>query len=61
MNRDQMEGKGREAMGGARQTAGNLTGNREQQARGAGQRAGGKAQGGLGGIMEKLKGLLKRS
>ena len=60
MNRDQMEGKGREAMGGARQTAGDLTGNREQQARGAAQRTGGKAQGGLGGIMEKLKGLFKR-
>ena len=60
MNRDQLEGKGREAMGGARQTAGNVTGNREQQARGAAQRTGGKAQGGLAGIMENLKGLLKR-
>ena len=60
MNRDQLEGKGKEAMGGARQTAGNLTGNREQQARGAAQRTGGKAQGGLAGIMEKLKGIFKR-
>ena len=60
MNRDQMEGKGRQAMGGTRQTAGNVTGNREQQARGVGQRGGGKAQGGLAGIMDKLKGLLKR-
>ena len=60
MNRDQREGKGREAVGGARQTAGDLTGKREQQARGAAQRTGGKAQGGLAGIMDKLKGLLKR-
>ena len=60
MNRDQIEGKGKEAMGGARQTAGDLTGNREQQARGAAQRTGGKAQGGLAGIMEKLKGIFKR-
>ena len=37
-----------------------LTGNREQQTRGAAQRTGGKAQGGLVGIMEKLKGLFKR-
>ena len=47
-------------MGGARQAAGDLTGNREMQAQRAAQRAGGKAQGGLGGIMEKLKGLFKR-
>ena len=60
MNRDRIEGKGREAMGGARQTAGNVTGDQKTQARGAAQRTGGKAQGGLGGIMEKLKGIFKR-
>ena len=60
MNRDQIEGKGKEAMGGARQTGGDLTSRREQQARGAAQRTSGKAQGGLAGIMEKLKGIFKR-
>ncbi len=60
MNRDQLEGKGREAVGGARQTAGDLTGDHRMQARGAAQRTQGKAQGGLAGIMDKLKGLLKR-
>ena len=60
MNRDRIEGKGKEALGGARQTAGNVTGDREAQARGAAQRTGGKAQGGLGGIMEKIKGIFKR-
>ena len=60
MNRKRMAGKGKEALGGARQTAGDVTGDRGMQARGATQRTGGKAQGGLGGLMEKLKGLLKR-
>ena len=44
MNRDQLEGKGREALGGARQTAGDLTGNRELQARGTAQRTGAMLQ-----------------
>ena len=60
MNRDRIEGKGREALGGAQQTAGDVTGDREMQARGATQRTGGKAQGGLGAVMAKLKGLFKR-
>ena len=60
MNRDRIEGKGKEALGGAQQTAGDVTGDRGRQARGATQRTGGKAQGGLGGLMDKLKGLLKR-
>ena len=59
-NRDQLEGKGKEAIGGARQSVGGATGDRGMQAEGAVQRTGGKAQGGLGGIMNKLKGLFKR-
>ena len=60
MNRDQLEGKGKEAVGGARQTVGGASGDRGMQVRGATQRTGGKAQGGLSGIMDKLKGLFKR-
>ncbi len=60
MNRDQLEGKGKEAIGGARQQVGGATRDREMQVGGAAQRTGGKAQGGLGGIMDKLKGLFKR-
>lgn len=60
MNRDRVEGKGKEAMGGARETAGDVTGNRERQARGAAQRTEGKAQGGLAKVMDRLKGLFKR-
>ena len=60
MTRDRIEGKGKEALGGARQTAGEVTGDRGMQARGATQRTGGKAQGGLGALLDKLKGLFKR-
>ena len=60
MNRDQLKDKGKEAIGGARQSAGGASGDRGMQARGAAQRTGGTAQGGLGGIMTKLKGIFKR-
>ena len=60
MDRDRMEGKGKEAMGGARASAGDVTGNEQMRARGEAQRAGGKAQGGLAGLMDKVKGLFKR-
>ena len=60
MTRDRMEGKGKEALGSARSTAGDLTGNREMQAQGTAQRTEGKAQGGLGKVMDKLRGLFKR-
>ncbi len=60
MDRDRMEGKGKEALGGARQTAGDVTGDRGMQARGATQQTSGKAQGGVGALVGKLKGLFKR-
>ncbi len=60
MDRNRVKGKANEAMGGARQTAGNVTGNRGRQAGGATQRTQGKAQGGLAGLLDKLKGLFGR-
>ena len=60
MDRDRIEGKGKEALGGARQTAGDLADNRELQSRGAAQRTEGKAQGGLAKLLDTLKGLFKR-
>ena len=60
MNRNRLQGKGKEAMGGARQAAGNLTTDRQAQARGTTQRTEGKAQGGLGKAMDTLKRLFKR-
>ena len=60
MNRDQLEGKGKEAIGGARQRVRGATGDRGMQAEGATQRTGGKAQGGLGAIMSKIKRLFNR-
>ena len=60
MDRDRIEGKGKEALGGGRQRAGELTGNRELQSRGAAQRTEGKAQGGLAKLLDRLKGLFKR-
>ena len=60
MNRDRIEGKGKEALGGAQQTAGDVAGDRGRPGWGATQRTGGKAQGGLGGLMDNVRGLLKR-
>ena len=48
MNKDQAKGHAKAIAGKARQKIGKLTGNRSQQARGAGNRAEGKLQKGLG-------------
>ena len=48
MNRDQMEGKGKEGAGQLKETAGNLMGDRETEASGKADQAEGKGQGALG-------------
>ena len=48
MERDRMEGKGKEAMGGVKEQAGKLTGDEQTQAEGTADRAEGKAEGALG-------------
>ncbi len=67
MGRDQMEGKGKEAMGGVKEQAGKLTGDEQTQAEGTADRAEGKGQGALGKAKEavgdaadKAKDTLKR-
>ena len=48
MNRDQLEGKGKEAMGGVKEQAGKLTGDEQTQAEGTADQAEGKGQGMMG-------------
>jgi uncharacterized protein YjbJ (UPF0337 family) len=67
MVRDQMEGKGKEAMGGVKEQAGKLTGDEQtetegtvDQAEGKGQEAMGKAKDAAGDAADKAKDALKR-
>ena len=48
MDRDRMEGKGKEAMGGLKEQAGKLTGDEQTEAEGTVDRAEGKGQGAMG-------------
>ena len=48
MERDRMEGKGKEALGGVQEQAGKLTGDEETEARGAAEQIEGQAQGTMG-------------
>ena len=48
MDRDRMEGKGKEATGGVKEQVGKLTGDEETQAKGAAERTEGTAQGAMG-------------
>ena len=48
MDRDRMEGKGKEAMGGLKEQAGKLTGDEQTEAEGTADRAEGTAQGAMG-------------
>ena len=52
MNRDQMEGKGKEVTGGVKEQVGKLTGNEDTQAEGAAEKTEGKAQGALGKVKD---------
>ena len=48
MDRDRMEGKGKEALGGVKEQAGKLTGDEQTQAEGTVDQAEGKGQGVMG-------------
>lgn len=48
MNRDQLEGKGKETMGGVKEQAGKLTGDEQTQAEGTADQAEGTGQGMMG-------------
>ena len=48
MNKDQAQGKTKEAVGGLQQKAGELTGDEDLEARGAAKRVEGKTQGTIG-------------
>ena len=54
MDRDRMEGKGKEALGGVKEQAGKLTGDEQTQAEGTADRAEGKGQGALGRAKEAV-------
>jgi uncharacterized protein YjbJ (UPF0337 family) len=48
MNRDQIAGKAKEAVGGIQETTGNMTGDEDLEARGTAKRLEGKTQGAVG-------------
>lgn len=52
MNRDRMEGKGKEASGWVKDKAGEVTGNEDLEAHGEAERGEGKAQGALGKVKD---------
>ncbi len=54
MNKDKIEGKGKEAMGSAREKAGHTMGNDEMEAKGAAQKTEGKVQGTAGKVKDKV-------
>jgi uncharacterized protein YjbJ (UPF0337 family) len=56
MNKDQAKGLGKDALGKAQETAGQVTGNREQQAKGLVKQAEGKAQKAVGDVKDAIKG-----
>ncbi len=67
MVRDQMEGKGKDALGGVKEQAGKLTGDEQTQAEGTVDQAEGKGQGmmgkakdAVGDAADKAKDTLKR-
>jgi uncharacterized protein YjbJ (UPF0337 family) len=54
MTMDKVKGKGKEAVGGAKEQIGKATGNEEMEAEGSVDKAEGKAQGTVGKAKEKL-------
>ena len=54
MDRDRMEGKVKEGTGWAQDKAGEVTGNRDMEARGEADRVEGKAQGALGKVKDAV-------
>ena len=57
MNSDKVKGKTNEVVGGARQKAGEMTGNESMEAKGAAQQTKGKGQGMMGAAKDKVSDL----
>lgn len=57
MDNDKIKGKGNEAAGMARRKAGEVTGDEEMEAKGAGQQGKGKVQQALGSAKDKVRDL----
>ena len=55
MNKDQVEGVGKQAKGAVKDAAGSVTGNKQMQAEGIAEKASGKIQKGFGDAKEKIK------
>jgi uncharacterized protein YjbJ (UPF0337 family) len=55
MNKNQATGLGKDALGKVQETAGQVTGNREQEAKGLLKQAEGKAQKAVGDVQDALK------
>ena len=55
MNKDQVKGRIKEAVGGTKQAAGKAVGNDRLRAKGAGEKAIGKVQGSYGDAKDSLK------
>lgn len=56
MNKDRMKGAGKQAQGSVKDTVGKATGNKDMQAEGKADKAGGKAQSTFGKIKDKIRG-----
>jgi uncharacterized protein YjbJ (UPF0337 family) len=59
MNKDQVKGATKDIEGKIQETAGQLTGNKDQQAKGLAKQVSGKMQKGVGDVKEAVKGLSK--
>jgi len=55
MNKNQVKGAAKDAIGKVQEGAGKLTGNKQQQAKGLGKQAAGKAQKGVGDATEAVR------
>jgi uncharacterized protein YjbJ (UPF0337 family) len=60
MNKDQVKGKLKEAAGETQETMGEVTGNKEQEARGHAKEHEGKAQKKVGDVKEGVKEIFKK-
>lgn len=59
-DKEKIQGKSKEAMGSAREKTGEMIGNEEMQAKGAGQKTEGKSQNAIGKMKDKASELLHR-
>nr|WP_294516340.1 CsbD family protein [uncultured Rhodopila sp.] len=60
MDKDRVEGAGHEAKGTLKETVGKVTGDKETQAEGATEKAGGKLQNAVGGAKDAVRDWAKK-